>query len=118
MIDKEPPKLHITQIMDDQSTQATPQGQGPRSQGLTPISQGHPRVQIRFEDVPLWEEFDRVANEMIVSKPGRMMFPVVRARISGLDPNALYVVLLEFKQVGDGRWKYANGEWKEGESKQ
>ena len=52
---------------------------------------------------------------MIVSKPGRMMFPVVRARICGLDPNALYTVLLVFKQVGDKRWKYVNGEWKKGE---
>ena len=75
----------------------------------------HPRVQIHFEDVPLWEEFDLVTNEMIVSKPGRMMFPVIRARISGLDPYALYTVLLAFKQVGDNRWKYVNGEWKSGE---
>ena len=73
-----------------------------------------PKVEIHLEDVPLWEEFCGATNEMIVSRPGRMMFPAIRARIGGLDPNALYTVLLAFRQLGDTRWKYVDGEWKTG----
>ena len=73
-----------------------------------------PKVEIHLEDVPLWEEFCGATNEMIVSRPGRMMFPAIRARIGGLDPNALYTVLLAFRQLGDTRWKYVDGEWKSG----
>ncbi|KAG8243388.1 hypothetical protein J6590_046437 [Homalodisca vitripennis] len=39
------------------------------------------------------------------------MFPVVKISITGLDPTAMYSVLLEFVQIEQHRWKYVNGEW-------
>jgi hypothetical protein len=42
---------------------------------------------------------------------GRRMFPVVKITASGLDPAAMYTVLLEFVQIDSHRWKYVNGEW-------
>jgi len=39
------------------------------------------------------------------------MFPVVKISASGLDPAAMYTVLLEFVQIDSHRWKYVNGEW-------
>ncbi|XP_046666689.1 T-related protein-like [Homalodisca vitripennis] len=41
----------------------------------------------------------------------RRMFPVVKISITGLDPTAMYSVLLEFVQIEQHRWKYVNGEW-------
>ncbi|XP_070071679.1 T-related protein isoform X2 [Drosophila takahashii] len=41
----------------------------------------------------------------------RRMFPVVKISASGLDPAAMYTVLLEFVQIDSHRWKYVNGEW-------
>lgn len=41
----------------------------------------------------------------------RRMFPVVKISTSGLDPKAMYTVLLEFVQMDTHRWKYVNGEW-------
>lgn len=41
----------------------------------------------------------------------RRMFPVFKVSISGLDPNAMYTVLLDFAQVDSHRWKYINGDW-------
>lgn len=41
----------------------------------------------------------------------RRMFPVFKASISGLDPNSMYTILLDFVQVDSHRWKYVNGEW-------
>ena len=39
------------------------------------------------------------------------MFPVVKITASGLDPAAMYTVLLEFVQIDSHRWKYVNGDW-------
>ncbi|CAG0885837.1 unnamed protein product [Darwinula stevensoni] len=66
---------------------------------------------LRLEEQNLWKKFHTLTNEMIVTKNGRRMFPVVKVSISGLDPSAMYSVLLEFVQVDQHRWKYVNGEW-------
>lgn len=39
------------------------------------------------------------------------MFPVLRTSVTGLDPNAMYSVLLDFVAADNNRWKYVNGEW-------
>lgn len=41
----------------------------------------------------------------------RRMFPVVKVSVTGLNPKAMYTVLLEFVQIDNHRWKYVNGEW-------
>ena len=35
----------------------------------------------------------------------------MQTRLSGMDPGAMYSVLLEFVQIEAHRWKYVNGEW-------
>lgn len=71
-------------------------------------------VRVELLDKELWAKFSRVTNEMIVTKSGRRMFPVVRIRVSGLEPRAFYQLQLEFVQVGAARWKYMNGGWVSG----
>ncbi|XP_020716685.1 T-related protein isoform X2 [Ceratitis capitata] len=66
---------------------------------------------VSLDDRELWLRFQNLTNEMIVTKNGRRMFPVVKISTSGLDPDAMYSVLLEFVQVDTHRWKYVNGEW-------
>ena len=39
------------------------------------------------------------------------MFPVLKLNVRGLEPNAMYSILLDFVAVEDHRWKYVNGEW-------
>jgi hypothetical protein len=85
-------------------------------------------VMITLDDRDLWCRFQNLTNEMIVTKNGRRMFPVVKISASGLDPAAMYTVLLEFMQIDSHRlvaylkieifinflsfrWKYVNGEW-------
>ena len=72
---------------------------------------GHQHISVSLEDDELWSRFERLTNEMIVTKNGRRMFPVIKVRISGLEPSAFYSILLEFKQIEQTRWKYINGEW-------
>nr|CAD7258155.1 unnamed protein product [Timema shepardi] len=68
-------------------------------------------LQVSLDDRELWTKFQCLTNEMIVTKNGRRMFPVVKVSVSGLDPTAMYTVLLEFVQIDPHRWKYVNGEW-------
>uniref|UniRef100_A0A1A9WFH6 T-box domain-containing protein n=1 Tax=Glossina brevipalpis TaxID=37001 RepID=A0A1A9WFH6_9MUSC len=68
-------------------------------------------LHVTLDDRELWLRFQNLTNEMIVTKNGRRMFPVVKISASGLDPAAMYTVLLEFVQVDTHRWKYVNGEW-------
>ncbi|XP_050501832.1 T-box transcription factor T-like [Diabrotica virgifera virgifera] len=66
---------------------------------------------VTLDDRELWVRFQCFTNEMIVTKSGRRMFPVIKVTAGGLDPKAMYTVLLEFVQIDPHRWKYVNGEW-------
>eukprot|EP00105_Crassostrea_gigas_P023682 XP_011443609.1 PREDICTED: brachyury protein [Crassostrea gigas] len=69
------------------------------------------QLKVNLEDKELWGKFKEFTNEMIVTKNGRRMFPVFKVSISGLDPNSMYTLLLDFVQVDTHRWKYVNGDW-------
>ncbi|KAM6082535.1 T-box transcription factor T isoform 4-T4 [Chlamydotis macqueenii] len=68
-------------------------------------------LRVALEDGDLWLRFKELTNEMIVTKNGRRMFPVLKVSVSGLDPNAMYSFLLDFAAADGHRWKYVNGEW-------
>ncbi|XP_075353493.1 T-box transcription factor T isoform X4 [Mycteria americana] len=68
-------------------------------------------LRVTLEDNDLWLRFKELTNEMIVTKNGRRMFPVLKVSVSGLDPNAMYSFLLDFAAADGHRWKYVNGEW-------
>ncbi|XP_034459727.1 T-box transcription factor TBX1-like isoform X1 [Hippoglossus hippoglossus] len=55
----------------------------------------------------LWQQFDQLGTEMIVTKAGRRMFPTFQVQISGMDPTAEYVLLMDFIPVDDKRYRYA-----------
>uniref|UniRef100_A0A674A028 T-box transcription factor 19 n=1 Tax=Salmo trutta TaxID=8032 RepID=A0A674A028_SALTR len=69
------------------------------------------QLKVTLEEAELWRKFKEVTNEMIVTKSGRRMFPVLKVSVSGLDPNAMYSFLLDFQPADSHRWKYVNGEW-------
>ncbi|CAB3373724.1 Hypothetical predicted protein [Cloeon dipterum] len=60
-----------------------------------------------LEMKPLWDEFNELGTEMIVTKAGRRMFPTFQVRIYGLDPNADYMLMMDFVPVDDKRYRYA-----------
>ncbi|NXV93491.1 TBX10 factor, partial [Calonectris borealis] len=61
----------------------------------------------RLEMGSLWEEFNRLGTEMIVTKAGRRVFPTFQVKLSGLDPLADYVLLMDFVPLDDKRYRYA-----------
>ncbi|XP_027900933.1 T-box transcription factor TBX1 [Xiphophorus couchianus] len=70
-------------------------------------------VRVQLEMQALWRQFDQLGTEMIVTKSGRRMFPTFQVRISGMDPSAEYVLLMDFIPVDDKRYRYAfhNSSW-------
>ena len=80
------------------------------------MDQTQDSIQVSIEDSQLWEKFAALTNEMILTKTGRCMFPLIKLVLSGLDPNGLYKILLQFRQLGDNRYKFVNGEWRSGQN--
>ncbi|XP_062823275.1 T-box transcription factor TBX10 [Anolis carolinensis] len=70
-------------------------------------------VTVQLEMRSLWEEFNSLGTEMIVTKAGRRMFPTFQVKISGMDPMADYVLLMDFVPLDDKRYRYAfhNSAW-------
>ncbi|NWI15387.1 TBX10 factor, partial [Crypturellus soui] len=64
-------------------------------------------VAVQLEMGSLWEQFNRLGTEMIVTKAGRRMFPTFQVKLSGLDPLADYVLLMDFVPLDDKRYRYA-----------
>jgi brachyury protein len=69
------------------------------------------KIVVQLQEADLWSKFHTLTNEMIVTKNGRRMFPVIKTMLSGLEPTTFYSVLLEFRQIESTRWKYINGDW-------
>ncbi|XP_073529356.1 T-box transcription factor T-like isoform X2 [Phyllobates terribilis] len=68
-------------------------------------------LKVTLEETDLWKRFKELTNEMIVTKNGRRMFPVLKISVTGLDPNAMYSFLMDFVTADNNRWKYVNGQW-------
>ena len=60
----------------------------------------------QLEMKPLWEEFNELGTEMIVTKAGRRMFPTFQMRLFGLDPMEDYMLVMDFVPVDDKRYRY------------
>ncbi|XP_061688353.1 T-box transcription factor TBX19-like isoform X2 [Syngnathoides biaculeatus] len=68
-------------------------------------------LQVTLEGTELWKKFQHITNEMIVTKNGRCMFPVLKVNVSGLNPSFMYSFLLNFIPADGCRWKFVKGEW-------
>ncbi|XP_039627455.1 T-box transcription factor TBX1 isoform X2 [Polypterus senegalus] len=64
-------------------------------------------VNVQLEMKALWDEFNQLGTEMIVTKAGRRMFPTFQVKIFGMDPMADYMLLMDFLPVDDKRYRYA-----------
>ncbi|XP_001629268.3 T-box transcription factor TBX20 [Nematostella vectensis] len=60
-----------------------------------------------LEGRELWGRFNELGTEMIITKSGRRMFPTLRISVSGVQPKANYMVLLDIVPVDDKRYRYA-----------
>ncbi|XP_031557744.1 T-box transcription factor TBX15-like isoform X2 [Actinia tenebrosa] len=63
------------------------------------------RVELQMRD--LWQRFYDLGTEMIITKAGRRMFPALRIKLSGLDPRAHYILVMDVVPVDGKRYRYA-----------
>ncbi|XP_066216096.1 T-box transcription factor TBX10 [Saccopteryx leptura] len=77
-----------------------PSGQGPKNPHVSSVT-------VQLEMKALWEEFNQLGTEMIVTKAGRKMFPTFQVKILGMDSLADYALLMDFVPLDDKRYRYA-----------
>lgn len=78
-------------------------------QNKEPVSY-HPALMhanVVLETKALWDKFHEQGTEMIVTKTGRRMFPTFQCRITDLDPQAMYIMMMDFIPVDDKRYRYS-----------
>ncbi|CAK5074697.1 unnamed protein product [Meloidogyne enterolobii] len=66
---------------------------------------------IELANSQLWEKFAKVQNEMVVTRPGRKMFPKLELHLHNLDPDSQYALYLYMQKVDNLRYKYQAGGW-------
>ncbi|XP_076269881.1 T-box transcription factor TBX20-like isoform X2 [Rhynchophorus ferrugineus] len=64
-------------------------------------------VTCHLETKDLWDKFNELGTEMIITKTGRRMFPTVRISFSGIRTDQKYAVLLDIVPVDNKRYRYA-----------
>jgi hypothetical protein len=70
----------------------------------------HPKltsIRVQLESKSLWDEFDALGTEMIVTKAGRRMFPTFQVKLTDMDPNSDYMLMMDFAPLDDKRYRYA-----------
>uniref|UniRef100_A0A1B6CDH3 T-box domain-containing protein n=1 Tax=Clastoptera arizonana TaxID=38151 RepID=A0A1B6CDH3_9HEMI len=64
-------------------------------------------VSCHLETKDLWDKFNDLGTEMIITKTGRRMFPTVRVSFTGLRSDQRYAVLMDIVPVDSKRYRYA-----------
>ena len=65
------------------------------------------QVQCQLDNKDMWDKFHSLNTEMIITKTGRRMFPVMKVQFYNLQPNARYAVAMSIVPVDSKRYRYA-----------
>ncbi|VDP87708.1 unnamed protein product [Echinostoma caproni] len=65
------------------------------------------QVTVTLENKLLWDRFNALKTEMIVTKSGRRMFPSFQVRLGGLIPTDHYILALDFDVCEEKRYRYS-----------
>ncbi|XP_029617779.1 T-box-containing protein TBX6L-like [Salmo trutta] len=68
-------------------------------------------IRMTLEDPELWKSFHEIGTEMIITKPGRRMFPHCKINLSGLMPCSKYILLVDMVPVDGFRYKWNKEKW-------
>ncbi|AWP15076.1 putative T-box-containing protein TBX6L-like [Scophthalmus maximus] len=87
---------------DSKSMPRTPPAGDPYQQGC---------IRMTLENADLWKSFHNMGTEMIITKHGRRMFPHCSVSLSGLQPFANYVVMMDMIPVDSFKYKWKKEQW-------
>lgn len=65
------------------------------------------QVECVLDNKDMWDKFHSLNTEMIITKTGRRMFPVLKVQFHNLDPTARYAVSMDIVPVDNKRYRYA-----------
>ncbi|XP_067429478.1 MAX gene-associated protein isoform X2 [Thunnus thynnus] len=68
-------------------------------------------VSVTLENNSVWKQFNSCGTEMILTKPGRRMFPYCRYRLAGLDPDRLYTLVLSIVPSDRYKYRWSTSKW-------
>ncbi|XP_070705705.1 uncharacterized protein magl [Pempheris klunzingeri] len=68
-------------------------------------------VSVTLENNSVWKQFYSCGTEMILTKQGRRMFPYCRYRLSGLDPERQYSLVLSIVPSDKYRYRWSTSKW-------
>lgn len=68
-------------------------------------------VSVTLENNSVWKQFYSCGTEMILTKQGRRMFPYCRYRLSGLDPERKYSLVLSIVPSDQCRYRWSVSKW-------
>ncbi|KAM5221003.1 T-box transcription factor TBX22 [Ctenodactylus gundi] len=63
-------------------------------------------IQMELQGSELWKRFHDIGTEMVITKAGRRMFPSIRVKVKGLDPEKQYFVAMDIVPVDSKRYRY------------
>uniref|UniRef100_A0A8C6SDN6 T-box transcription factor 16 n=1 Tax=Neogobius melanostomus TaxID=47308 RepID=A0A8C6SDN6_9GOBI len=86
-------------------------GPAPPSMAAGPDAYLQGNIRLTLEDPKLWKSFHEIGTEMIITKPGRRMFPHCKVNLSGLIPCAKYILLVDMVPVDGFRYKWNKDKW-------
>ncbi|XP_068167435.1 T-box transcription factor TBX3-like isoform X2 [Antennarius striatus] len=91
------------------SEQSSVRGRSPEILEGGEMIEDEPKVYL--ESSELWKEFHKYGTEMVITKSGRRMFPPLKARCTGMDRKAKYILLMDVVTADDCRYKFQNSRW-------
>ncbi|XP_028253501.1 MAX gene-associated protein [Parambassis ranga] len=68
-------------------------------------------ISVTLENNSVWKQFYSCGTEMILTKQGRRMFPYCRYRLSGLDPERQYSLVLSIVPLGQNKYRWSTSKW-------
>ncbi|CAF1548532.1 unnamed protein product, partial [Adineta ricciae] len=68
-------------------------------------------LKVELENKQLWDAFHTHGTEMVITKSGRRIFPAFKVKVTGLNPQAKYVFLMDIQAADAHRYKFHNSKW-------
>ncbi|KAF6725853.1 T-box-containing protein TBX6L [Oryzias melastigma] len=68
-------------------------------------------IKVTLENAELWKSFHDIGTEMVITKHGRRMFPHCSIALSGLQPLANYVLMVDMIPVDGCKYKWKKEQW-------
>ncbi|RXN11850.1 MAX gene-associated -like isoform X1 [Labeo rohita] len=68
-------------------------------------------IDVTLENESVWSRFHSLGTEMILTAQGRRMFPCCRFRLSGLQPDLSYFLIMDIAPLDDFRHRWNGKTW-------